>query len=300
MKLIRVIRDNLNRLMIVERLRRAQYFFREALVFDSSQDVINAYWWEKENLKNFGDMLTPYLIEKLSGKKARLVNRYCIKPYYIVVGSVIRKANKHAIIWGAGIQSRGENIKKPNKILAVRGPHTRDRLLELGYDCEEIYGDPAVLLPDIYQPKSEKGCRLGIIPHYVDYQTLVDNIDDKSIKIIDVLQPVEDVIEQIVKCERTISSSLHGLIVSHAYKIPSIWVEFSDGVTGGGTKFADYLMSVRLPAYSPIDLRRKAQSGELSGESILDLFDKMPNSIMPEEGRIKELAAGLMSKCPFK
>lgn len=48
--------------------------------------------------------------------------------------------------------------KKKNvlDIRSVRGPVTRNILMDLGYDVPSVYGDPAILLPLFYNPIVEK------------------------------------------------------------------------------------------------------------------------------------------------
>ena len=87
----------------------------------------------------------------------------------MIIGSILDRGTKSSIIWGAGLISEdSEPIEIPKKIYAVRGPKTREKLLKSGIDCPEIYGDPALLLPKIYNPKIEKKYELGVIPHYID------------------------------------------------------------------------------------------------------------------------------------
>src|SRR5690606_38035726 len=113
-----------------------------------------------------------------------------------------------------------------------RGPQTRKLLLELGYDCPEIYGDPAILLPKYFNPPVIKKYKIGVIPHYLDLEMAQALFkDQEGVIVIDLMtMDVENVTLQIMSCECAISSSLHGIIVSHAYNIPSVQVKFSDKI----------------------------------------------------------------------
>ena len=72
-----------------------------------------------------------------------------------------------------------------------------------------------MILPYFYYPEVKKKYKLGIIPHYIDkikFNEIYKN-NDEDVKIIDVTQPIQIVIKDILECEMTISSSLHGIIV---------------------------------------------------------------------------------------
>jgi pyruvyltransferase len=203
--------------------------------------------WDKGT--NFGDAINPILINKLFNCKVMWVDyKYFPFKYLVGIGSVLQKANKNSFIWGTGfISDSSICYEKPFKIFAVRGPKTRKKLLELGIDCPEVYGDPALLLPKIYTPKVSKKYKLGIIPHYMDMQNKVlDKFkENDSILIIDIKNPNHfQFIDLLYSCEKIASSSLHGLIVADAYGIPSLWIELSNKVKGNGFKFLDYFESV--------------------------------------------------------
>jgi pyruvyltransferase len=198
-----------------------------------------AYWWNE--VPNFGDKITPYLIEKITGKKPV----YCLNPQdnkytHFCVGSILQLANSKSIVWGSGLIQDIKVSVKPHKIIAVRGPLTRRVLVDSGVDCPEIYGDPALLLPRFYTPSVKKRYKVGVLPHYVDYDFVKTQY---SGLVIDPKGGVEDIIDAINSCKRVLSSSLHGLIVADAYGIETEWVEFSKNVFGNGFKFRDYFES---------------------------------------------------------
>jgi hypothetical protein len=268
-----------------------------------SQTIPLFYWSEIKFIfkkkENYGDLLSKYLVEKISGKEIKWVHPKkqpwykWDKTNYVTLGSVIHHASKDSIVWGSGIIDKMQALAKAD-FRAVRGPQTRKFLLDLGYECPEVYGDPALLLPKYYHPEFEKKYKLGIIPHYQDYKLVSENYkNDPEILVIDLMTlDVEEVTREIMSCEKTISSSLHGVIVSHAYEIPSIWVEFSDKIFGDGIKYIDYLEAVELSVYKPEFL-----TGIESVEGLEVLIESLPN--LPERTKIIELQDGLMRVCPF-
>ncbi len=72
------------------------------------------------------------------------------------------------------------------------------------------------------------------------------DMEASSIRLIDVQSSVEDFVNQIVRCEFAASSSLHGIIISHAYGIPAVWIKFRDLPSGDDSKFHDYFLSVGM------------------------------------------------------
>jgi pyruvyltransferase len=192
--------------------------------------TIKTFWHRSDN---FGDALTPYILNKL-GYQAEYTDKGCNEEHYIVCGSILPAANEHSIIWGAGIAQDAPDIiwKQPKKIHAVRGKKTREMLLSKGIDCPEVYGDPAQVLPLLYSPKIEKKKAIGFVPHIVDRHLHSDYID--------IAQPVERFIDSILECEMIISSSLHALITADAYGLKWQWV-YSPNVIGGDFKFRDFM-----------------------------------------------------------
>jgi pyruvyltransferase len=260
---------------------------------------IKAYWYEEREIKNFGDMLNSFLIKKITNKQPKRVDKNYWGKHYMICGSIIKNINSNTVVWGAGIKFKNEKIKKPKKTFSVRGPITRKRFLELGYDCPKNYGDPSLLLPIFYKTKINKIYKFGIIPHYVDYLKINKITEkDKNILIINLLDDVEEVIKKINQCENIISSSLHGLIVPHAYGIPAIWVEFSNNLSGDGVKFYDYFYSVNTNPYSPINLKNIKF---LNYKEIQKIFEKNKKIInLPKKRKIEQIQNNLIKSCPLK
>lgn len=201
---------------------------------------IKCWWYQEEKLDNFGDLLTPWLIRNAFNSEPEFTPN---APGVIMgVGSIAVKAVAGSLVWGSGIMKRTNVLNSDAHWLAVRGKYTYDRVIACGGQCSEIFGDPGILLPKYYYPEINKKYKLGIIPHYVDYP-LVKNLyrHHKEILIIKLQDTkVEKVIDEILMCEKTLSSSLHGIIVSHAYSIPSAWIRFSNKLGGDDVKFYDY------------------------------------------------------------
>lgn len=265
---------------------------------------IPLFWWSETRLmdkkkENYGDLLSRYLAEKISNKSIKWVHPKKQPWYkwnkvnYLSVGSIIHHATPKSIVWGSGIIDQEQKVASAD-FRAVRGPETRKYLIEQGMDCPSVYGDPAILMPRFYNPTIQKKCKIGLIPHYNDYKKVAGQYtDQKDIIVIDLMTlDVEATTDLVLQCEHTISSSLHGMIISHAYKIPSVWVEFSNKIFGDGIKYIDYLESIDLPLYRPEFLEEVRSVQELQ-----ILMENYPN--LPSLDKIKNLQDGLLKACPF-
>ena len=251
------------------------------------------YWCKNVNYeKNLGDCITSYIYEKIKGiKPIYCTEKNLDEPVYFGSGSILVSCKnwKNVVVWGTGIMFSNDTFDEPTKTLAVRGPLTRKRYLELGYDCPEVYGDIGLLLPRFYKSKTTKLYKVGVIPHYVDYEFCKKIFSTlNSVKIIDICRDIEDVIDDICECDMTISSSLHGIIVSHAYGIKSCWVKFSEKILGDNSKYFDYYSSLGLSVHKPIIIDYKRMM-----YNITKLIENYPNPKFPIDTK------NLMRVCPF-
>ncbi len=204
-----------------------------------------AFWCRIPSRANFGDALTPWLIHRLTGKQPSFVWPADPRNKYFVAGSIIRYAGMACTIWGSGVMNRCDLISPKAKLIAVRGPLTHLRAIECGANCQQVFGDPALLLPRFYRPPTTERRGMGIVPHYSDMPRLLAQWQPSSeIHLIDIQDRIELVIDRITSCEFVISSSLHGLIVSHSYGIPAVWIKFRNLPSGDDIKFRDYFLSI--------------------------------------------------------
>lgn len=234
---------------------------------------INLIYWNEEN---FGDALSPILIECLSGLPIQYKNielslkdrlkiifkgiflwqfkqiRTILFPWQktlLGIGSIISWGNQKTSVWGAGFMNKNDTYKGSNNIYLVRGKLTDNRLKELGHKVTPIYGDPALLLPLLYNNDIHKTNILGIVPHWREFDDFKRLFGEKYF-IVDLrTRDVKKVIEEIRSCQYILSTSLHGIIVAHAYQIPALWIKRGD-IETDGFKFHDYFSSVNIPYYN--------------------------------------------------
>jgi pyruvyltransferase len=217
-------------------------------------DVINVRW-SGPHKPNWGDELNKTFVNLISGREV-IYTHDDDTQHHLCIGSILRWAHKNTTVWGSGFISADDKILEQSDIRAVRGPLSREKLLNAGFECPEVYGDPALLYPRFYQPrKTKRRYKIGIIPHYIDKNNpwLKQFKKDPSVLIINILgKNVNKFVDDVNRCDMILSSSLHGIICGDAYGIPSYWIKLSDNVQGGGFKFNDYFRSVNRPDTLPI------------------------------------------------
>ena len=311
------------------------YLFRHAIIVNG---YVDDHTWRGIRLRNWGDDLNYYFIQALTERPVVFYHNFKLAQWlhlknYLCIGTLldaVNYTNAQTVVWGSGVSGQERTFVHPNNILAVRGPKTKDFCDRYGVDCPEVYGDPALLLPLVYNPRERfkvpssrfqvqssniqdekdplntrnqeletKRYRLGIIPHVVDQQhPVIREIKEKyadEILVIDLARYEKwtDVIDQICSCERILSSSLHGLIVSDAYQIPNCWVELTGRISGGHFKYYDYASSVGRSFEKPIKIGNLAVVRDLMDHTD-DVFFKANAEI------IKALQQGLIWVAPFQ
>lgn len=210
--------------------------------------------------KNFGDWLSPALCAHLSERE--IVHAAPERCELLAIGSILGRVghgwfSHKTTVWGAGFIEDQSATSSKHRYCAVRGHHTAALLKGVTVDA---FGDPGLLcgrlVPD--HARIPKQHPIAVIPHYKDRE-------HPSVKaflaahpgavMLDVFTEPIEFLRKVAECEFVLSSSLHGLVVSDAFRVPNAWVEISGPLRGDRFKFGDYYSVFGLRDPQPLDLR---------------------------------------------
>lgn len=187
------------------------------------------YYHEDIEFGNFGDELSPYIVSQLLSPDHTLVKNQQGADYNILcIGSLLHNLLPDSHVYGTGFGlDVPETLEKGATITAVRGPLSRDMLLDYGLECPESYGDAALLLPLYYQPKDLRlQDKVGFIPHFRHYHLYQDSLENnESFYLINPTNHWKQVLDELTSCKSIVSQGLHGLICADAYNIPNVWLK---------------------------------------------------------------------------
>jgi len=276
------------------------------------------YWWNSK--PNAGDAASIIVVEWLLSYKVnygtantiiqelRRIVRSLVKDRKITswqapiikgektlyaIGSIIDNINSNAIIWGSGLGRTWSRIKGHPIIYAVRGKLTLNNLPD-SYDKSKIaIGDPAMLLPLIYKDINniKKIHKIGIIPHFEDYDYFTKKYAGKF-HFIDIrTKDLSSFINDILSCEYILSTAMHGVIISQSYKKPALWIRRLE-MNVGDFKFHDYFSSVDLPLYDGFENYDEILESE---ESVIKLFSENSEKAYVSEEKINEIQQNLIN-----
>jgi len=223
-------------------------------------DRVPLWWWEKPYPGNLGDILNPYIIEKITGIPPLYTNK---SRRLFACGSILPHCTPDVMVWGSGFPRKNAAVCPHAQYFAVRGPLSRQLILNAGGKCPEIYGDPALLLPLYYRPKKYSASKApyGLILHH-NHSHKELKIDHSEVDLISIMRlgysEIESFIDEVASKKIIFSTSLHGIIIAHAYGVPAVWCSLSNqlhDVPGDGMKFIDYFTSIEInDNIRPVDL----------------------------------------------
>jgi pyruvyltransferase len=178
-----------------------------------------------KRVNNFGDLLGPLIVQRIC-ETQNLSKHGLDDRRLLTVGSIINvEGCEGDVVWGSGIHGSLLPLRKPFPkldIRAVRGPLTAQILRTTGNYVPDVYGDPALLISQLWED-SEIGIirRSGgtvFVPNYEDFFSAPPrSLSPKG-------NPVE-IIRTIASANLVIASSLHAIIIADSYGVPSVLME---------------------------------------------------------------------------
>jgi hypothetical protein len=244
------------------------------------------FWWDKPFPGNFGDWLSPLVVNAFTGRGVRYQrhDEKAAGPHLVAVGSIGKFAQKSSILVGTGISRSDAELVANATYMSLRGPYSAEALMAAGGPRVERFGDPAVLLPRLFpmeRPQATNG-RLALVRHFAHRPValrLPEGVDEYS-----VLRSRRDdlvgLIGSLMAHDGVITSAMHVYIICQSYGIPVALVTFAgfeNAVHGDQIKYRDYAAGVGVPERLPIGLAH-----DLRDQALRDLLtdDHVPAAAM--------------------
>lgn len=240
---------------------------------------IKLVWYDNPKHENFGDWLSPYLINKVSKQTVIHIPDYenYDKAHIVGIGSIASAINQYSHVLGSGIASLNEDININAHFHFIRGPYTRQRIIDQGGPKVEQMGDMGYMVSRVYKPIGlQKEIDILFVRH-IAHQSLNLILPDSAVEYsINASDPksIEELINNIVRAKIVVTSALHCFIVCKSYNVPVALVNFKNSlqaVPGDGVKYKDALEGVNLKPVMPFDL--PLNMSRFNFENIVDLQD---------------------------
>ncbi|MDP4886639.1 MAG: polysaccharide pyruvyl transferase family protein, partial [Aquiluna sp.] len=149
--------------------------------------------------------------------------------------------------------------------ISVRGPLTAELLKQSGGPTVTSFGDPGVLLSDVYQlSRGATNGRVAFVRHFSHSSIpmqLPENFDEISV-MRSRPQDIESFVKALLEYDQVVTSAMHVMITCQSYGIPCALVSFEgaeENVHGTGIKYEDYALGagveVMNPTVVPVDLK---------------------------------------------
>jgi len=237
--------------------------------------ALKTYYWNtrKVSAVNFyiSKLLTPKRKVFRYGNAGDIFNIDLIKYLYnqhpvnttkegrrlLMVGSIASVIEESDVICGIGwkgedLTNKASQISAAN-VCGVRGPLTKSLFEKYEADLSHLKFelDPGLLIKEVYNLDVNEGTNENVIfiPHYRDHGVYNGKYPD-GIKVINIDNVPKVIAKEILKAKVIYSSSLHGIIFSHALNKECVFVKpQSDEPL---FKYYDYFLSIGMEAPEPI------------------------------------------------
>jgi pyruvyltransferase len=258
------------------------------------------FWWEpKDGAPNVGDYLARVLVAQVLQRADRqILDKRDRRRRLFAIGSVLHFARDGDTVWGSGVNGKVDPAAHRFARLdvrAVRGPLTRAFLLARGIACPPVYGDPALLAPRLWPAQwvaDERGTLdFVVVPHLNDSPARYSGFGER---VCSPRQYPAAFIRRLLRAQRVVSASLHGVILAEAYGLPAVLLDSGGSETR--LKFDDYYQgtgrhdypvaasvgaALALPAAPPPAAALEAAATRLLRAFPWDLWVAPPGAAVP-------------------
>ncbi|MCW4384768.1 polysaccharide pyruvyl transferase family protein [Salinibacterium sp. SYSU T00001] len=177
-------------------------------------------------VRNFGDLLGPMIVARLAAGLPRPPEP---DRRLVAVGSILHFAAPGDVVWGTGVNPKGEldaAVLRTLDVRAVRGPRTAQLLREsYGLEVPSVYGDPGLLLPNVFPELSEAPSRtrraVTVIPNLNDLAPRSTLPASWRGHVVNPRSNVTTILRRIRDSSLVVGSSLHAVIVAESMGIPA-------------------------------------------------------------------------------
>jgi pyruvyltransferase len=199
------------------------------------------HWSPRDGSVNFGDRLSDIVCRQmLAGRGLSFDDQVARSCRLLAIGSILHFAENGNHVWGSGWNGKvaEEHFKARHlTVHAVRGPLTAEFLRRRGIQVPEVFGDPALLLPQLF------GNRFRPTP--MRDHVFVPNLHDIAVvgnhpNVVSPLWGWNVTLRSVLNARLVLASSLHGLIVAEAFGLPARYVRLSQ--TEDLFKYRDYYL----------------------------------------------------------
>ncbi|MFT4012644.1 MAG: polysaccharide pyruvyl transferase family protein [Paracoccus sp. (in: a-proteobacteria)] len=264
------------------------------------RDALPLLWWDKPYPGNYGDWLSPLIVQGVTGHSVRFQRHDEIgaKPHLMAIGSIGRFAQKSSILVGTGFSRADTEIAPDATYVSLRGPYSAQLVAAAGGPKVERFGDPAAVLPrlvPVTRPASTNG-RLALVRHFAHRNIslrLPEDVDELSV-LLSRRDQIQGFISSLGQYDAVLTSAMHVYITCQAYGIPVSLITFEgfeDAVAGDQMKYRDYAAGVGLPERMP-----QPVGHDLRQRSLLDLVwdDRISGPVMDDIAAALIEAAALL------
>jgi len=235
----------------------------------------NAYYWK--DVPNFGDRMAHELVSHFTNSPVQWSEIQFAD--VLATGSIIEHipAGYSGIVAGPGLLlDRSRADLSAARVLAVRGPLTLERVT-CARKRKVVLGDPGLLADELVKVTTRDHL-LGILPHWTDTRLRNDGRFQQYDPLF--ISPFDDpltVIANIGRCQKLVTSSLHGMILADAFGIPRRFEMSPRSLPeeGGCFKHLDYSASVGVPFTPGITQQANRNKVEDIKHQLFDVFQEV-------------------------